>query len=153
MLASSIMQKPVVISANAQGKDALDLAIETGHRMLPVLDDAQHVVGMFSSFAVLGYLVPDYIVSGHLADVSYAPDFGLLRKHYDELENKKVADLMSPKPFIIKPEESILSAAAALLTSTGHDGVLVVDAAGVLLGIITPADVLNSLRTEESLLA
>jgi len=153
MLASSIMQKPVVISATARGKEALDLAIETGHRMLPVVDDAQHVVGMFSSFAVLGYLVPDYIVSGDLADVSYAPDFGLLRKHYDELEGKKVADLMSPKPFTIKPGESVLSAAAALLTSTGHDGILVVDATGVLLGIITPSDVLNSLRTEESLLA
>jgi len=140
------MQKPVVIHADAHVKYALDKMRDTGHRFLPVVDAEGRAVGLFSSLSILGHLVPDYIVSGDLDDIPYAPDFGLLRRHYDAVKHVPVSQLMVEKPFVIKPEESLLSAAAALVTHPVSDVVLVADSNGKLVGIITSSDVLGKLR-------
>ncbi|OIO68471.1 MAG: hypothetical protein AUJ58_08565 [Zetaproteobacteria bacterium CG1_02_55_237] len=147
MLVSSIMQKPVVIQADANVKYALDKMRESGRRMLPVVDADGRVVGLFSTLSVIGHLVPDYIVSGDLDDIPYAPDFGLLRKHFDAVKDLPVSQLMVEPPFFIKPEESLLSAAAALVTHAMFDCVLVNDSDHRLVGIITSSDVLEQLRS------
>ncbi len=147
MLASSIMQKPVVIHNDAHVKYALDKMRETGHRLLPVVDKENHIAGLFSMQSVIAHLVPDYIVSGDLDDIPYAPDFGLLRKHYDAVKGLQVSELMGEKAFVVKPEESLLSVAAALVTHAISDCVLVTDSTDVLVGIITPTDVLERLRS------
>jgi len=141
------MQKPVVIRADAHIKYGLDKMRDTGHRHLPVVDDEGRAVGLFSALSVIGHLVPDYIVSGDLDDIPYAPDFGLLRRHYDEVKDLPVSQLMVDKPFVIKPEESLLSAAAALVTHPVSDVVLVAGEDGKLVGIITSSDVLGKLRS------
>lgn len=147
MLASHVMQEPVVIRADEHVCDALDRMRESGHRFLPVVDADGKPVGLFSALAVVGHLVPDYIVSGDLDDIPYAPDFGLLRQHFAEVQDKPVAELMIDKPFIIKPEESLLSAAAALVTHPSYDAVLVAGGeGGRLVGVITSSDVLHALR-------
>jgi CBS domain-containing protein len=145
MQASSFMQKPVAVHADAHVKYALDKMRDTGHRMLPVVDAEGRVVGLFSALSVVEHLVPDYIISGDLDDISYAPDFGLLRKHYDAMKNLPVSELMV-EPFVIKPEESLLSVASALVTHALHDCVLVAGADEKLLGIITASDVLGRIR-------
>jgi len=146
MQASSIMQKPVMIHADAHVKYALDKIRDTDHHMLPVVDGEGRPVGLFSTLSVIAHLVPDYIVSGDLDDIPYAPDFGLLRKHYDEIKGLPVSQLMIDKPFVIKPEESLLSVAAALVTHAEHDFVLVTDGDDKLIGVITSSDVLGKLR-------
>jgi len=147
MLASNIMQKPVVIHVDAHVKYALDKMRETGHSILPVVDKKNHVVGLFSMLSVMTHLVPDYIVSGDLNDIPYAPDFGLLHQHYNAVKGLQVSDLMSEDVFLIKPDESLLSVAAALVTHTGSDCVLVTDADDALVGMITATDVLERLRS------
>lgn len=146
MLASNVMRKPVVIHAEAPVEYALGKMRESGHRHLPVVDDEGRAVGLFSSLAVIGHLVPDYIVSGDLDDIPYAPDFGLLREHYEAVKSLPVSQLMVEHPFMIKPEESLLSAAAALVTHPMFDAVLVSDGKdGKLVGIITSTDVIEAL--------
>jgi len=149
MLARDVMQKPVAIHAEARVSDALEKMHESGHRFLPVVDADGRVVGLFSALAVVGYLVPDYIVSGDLDDIPYAPDFGLLRQHYDAVKDQPVSTLMVDKPFVIKSEESLLSVAAALVTHQLHDAVLVVDAESKLTGVITSSDVLGRLSNTQ----
>ena len=102
MLARDIMQKPVAIHAEARVSDALKKMRESGHRFLPVVDSDGQAVGLFSTLSVIGSLVPDYIVSGDLDDIPYAPDFGLLRQHYDDVKDQPVSKLMVDKPFVIK---------------------------------------------------
>ncbi len=147
MLASSIMKKPVVIHADAHVKYALDKVRDTGYRFLPVVDTQGRPVGLFSSLSVIGHLVPDYIVSGDLDDIPYAPDFGLLRQHYDAVKDLQVSKLMVEAPFVIKPDESLLSVAAALVTHPMYDCVLVAGSDGLLVGIITSSDVLGKVRS------
>jgi len=150
MLARDVMQKPVAIHAEARVSDALEKMRESDHRFLPVVDADGRVVGLFSALAVVGYLVPDYIVSGDLDDIPYAPDFGLLRQHYDAVKDQPVSKLMVEKPFVIKAEESLLSVAAALVTHQIHDAVLVVDSDARLAGIITSSDVLGRLNIPQA---
>lgn len=145
MQASSFMQKPVSVHADAHVKYAIDKMRDIGYRMLPVVDADGCVVGVLSTRSIIAHLVPDYIVSGDLDDVPYAPDFGLLHKHYEAVKNMPVSELMDA-PFTIKPEESLLSVSAALVTHATHDCVLVADADNKLVGIITAYDVLERIR-------
>lgn len=145
MQAGSFMQKPVAVHADAHVKYAMDKMRDTGCRMLAVMDAEGRAVGVLSERSIIAHLVPDYIVSGDLDDVPYAPDFGLLRKHYDAVKNLPVSELMD-EAFIIKSEESLLSVAAALVTHATHDCVLIVDADDKLVGIITASDVLKIIR-------
>jgi len=147
MLAREIMQKPTAIHADAHIKYALDRMHETGHRFLPVVDAEKGcVIGLFSALSVIAHLVPDYIVSGDLDDIPYAPDFGLLRQHFDKVRDMPVSELMVDPPFAVRPDESLLSVGAALATHPSYDCVLVNDEDGRLLGIITSSDVLAVLR-------
>lgn len=147
MLARDVMQKPVAIHADAHVKYALDKMRDSGHRFLPVVDEQGRVAGLFSALSVIGHLVPDYIVSGDLDDIPYAPDFGLLRQHYDAVRGLPVKQLMIERPFTIRQDESLLSASAALVTHAANDALLVVDADAKLVGVITSSDVLGRLRS------
>lgn len=148
MLARDVMQKPVAIHVDAHVKYALDKMRDSGHRFLPVVDGEGRVAGLFSALSVIGHLVPDYIVSGDLDDIPYAPDFGLLHQHYDVVQGLPVSQLMIVRPFAIKQDESLLSVAAALVThAVNQDAVLVVDADYRLVGVITSSDVLGKLRS------
>jgi CBS domain-containing protein len=146
MLAREIMHKPTAIHADAHIKYALDRMRETGHRFLPVVDAENHAIGLFSALSVIAHLVPDYIISGDLDDIPYAPDFGLLRQHYDKVRDMRVSELMVDPPFAVRPDESLLSIGAALVTHPVYDSVLVNDEDGQLVGIITSFDVLEVLR-------
>lgn len=114
-------------------------------RMLPVLSDGDIVAGVISTYSVMRHLVPDYIVSGDLDSVPYAPDMGLLRKHYDELAGKPVSEVMD-EPLTVHADESLLSVSAALCTFGKHEYALVIDEERRLLGVISAGDILDRLR-------
>ena len=147
MLASRVMKKPVSIHADAQVRYALGKLREHGFRVMPVVDADRKLIGVFSLKSILRRLVPDYIVSGDLDDVPYAPDFGLLHKHMDEVRKKRVADLMDREMTVVRPDESLLSVAAALVAHEDRDCVLVADEDERLAGLITRGDVLDLLRS------
>jgi len=114
-------------------------------RMLPVLSDKGRVEGVISTHSVLIHIVPDYIVSGNLKSVSYAPDIGLLRKHYLELAERPVRDVMD-KALLVHANESLLSVSASLSTFGKHEYALVVDEDNALLGVISAGDILDRMR-------
>lgn len=113
--------------------------------MLPVLSDGDFVEGVVSTYSVMSYVVPDYIVSGDLDSVTYAPDLGLLRKHYEELSVKSVRDVIE-NPLTVHADDSLLSVSAALCSFGKHEYALVVDEDNRLLGVISAGDILDRLR-------
>ncbi len=114
-------------------------------RMLPVLSGAGRVEGVISTYSVMSHVVPEYIISGDLDAVPYAPDLGLLRKHFEELSERSVGEVME-KALTVHADESLLSVSAALCASGKHEYALVVDEDTVLLGVISAGDILDRLR-------
>jgi len=116
-------------------------------RLLPVLDGQDKVAGVVTLFSIMAHIVPNYIVSGDLDDVPYAPDIGLLRRHYDEILGRPLSEVLDAEPLLVKPEASLLSVAATLITHGKHDAALVVDEDKRLVGIVSARDVLASLKS------
>jgi len=147
MLAENIMVTDFVAShVDERVSDVFDRMRAEGLRMLPVLTDEGVVAGVVSTFSGLEHIVPDYIVSGDLNSITYAPDMGILRKHYHQVATKKISDIMDKKPLLVRRDESLLSTSAALITFGKHEYALVVDEKQHLIGIISAGDILERLR-------
>jgi len=146
MIASKFMvAQPQTCRLDEQAGEVFKRMRSLGLRLMPAIDAGGTVKGVLSTLSLLGHIVPDYIVSGDLDAISYAPDFGLLRKHYDIVSNWMVADIIDTQYLSVGPNESLLSVAAALIGSGRHEYALVVETDGGLLGIISAGDILGLL--------
>ena len=125
--------------------DVLERVRSAKLRMLPVLGDDGVVAGVISTFSIMEHLVPSYIVSGDLNQISYAPDMGILRRHYLEVIEKDLLSVMETRPLLVKRDESLLSTAAALTAFGKHEYALVVDEEKRLIGVISAGDILDRL--------
>ncbi|MDQ6953911.1 MAG: CBS domain-containing protein [Mariprofundaceae bacterium] len=147
MLAENIMLTNFVAAhVDECVSDVVDRMRAEKLRMLPVLTDEGVVVGVISTFSLLEYIVPDYIASGDLNAIAYAPDMGVLRKHYHQAAKGKVSAIMDKNPLLVGHDESLLSTSAALVTFNKHEYALVVDDKHRLTGIISAGDILDRLR-------
>jgi len=117
-------------------------------RMLPVLDNNGCIAGVLSTFCVMQHIVPDYVISGDLKQISYAPDMGLLRRHYCKIADKPIKDVMNTSPLLVSKDESLLSVAAALSAYGKHEYALVANKDNKLLGVISAGDILDILKPE-----
>jgi len=150
MRAENIMVTDVVTCRPDQTiEEALEIFKERALRMIPVLDAEGKVIGALNTIKLLTKLVPEYIVSGDLKSVSYAPDLGVLYKHYLEMRHLKVSEVMETDPTIVKAGESLLSVATALIVRDFFDYAIVVDDEGALQGVIAPSDILACLARHE----
>jgi len=147
MLVKSVMvTKAVTAHQDESVGVVLDRMRESGLRMIPVINDDRNVVGVISTYTVLEKVVPSYIVSGDLHQISSAPDMGILRRHYDQIAGIKASEIMDSKPLTVQQEESLLSVAAAMITFTKHEYAVVIDAQHHLLGIVSAGDILDRLK-------
>ena len=146
MHAKNIMTTDVVVCHPEQTvADIAEILNKKTFRMIPVVDAERKILGAVNTLSVLSSLVPEYIVKGYLKSIPYAPDFGLLRKHYKELMACKVNHVMDEHPTIVHAEESLLSVTAALISFDRFEYVLVADAEERLVGIISSSDILRRL--------
>jgi len=147
MRAERIMiSNPVTIQPNVHLGEAIKKMHPDGYRILPVVDAKGTVQGVLSSTSVIAHLLPEYISSGELKDVSFVPDLGVLRKHYLQMKRHGVEKYMDTNPVLVGPDESLLAVTAALVHKNQNECALVVDENRRLLGMITPSDVLHILR-------
>jgi len=148
MFASKIMTKDVTTCHPDQHvHEVITLMVETRLRMVPVVDDDGILVGSINTLSILNRVVPEYIVTGDLKSVPFAPDIGLLRKHFKALltDKKYIRDVMERKPTTVHHDESLLSVTAALISYDRFEYVLVVDHYNKLLGVISSGDILRAL--------
>lgn len=146
MHAKNIMTTDVVVCHPEQAvEDIAAILNNKTFRIIPVVDANHKILGAVNTLSVLASLVPSYIVTGDLKSIPYAPDIGLLRKHYEKLLHRKVVDVMDRKPTIVHADESLLSVTAALITYDRFEYALVADADERLVGIISSSDILRRL--------
>jgi len=114
-------------------------------RIVPVVDDGQRILGAVNTLTLLSHIVPEYIMEGYLQSVPFAPDIGLLRKHYRELLGKTITEVMDTSPTIVREDESLLSVTASMIRHDRFEYVLVADADRRLKGVISSSDILRAL--------
>ena len=146
MLAKNVMVADMVTAlADEKVEDVLHKMRSAKLRMLPVLDADRRVIGVVSTFSVMERVVPSYIVTGDLNQIPYAPDMGVLHRHFEEVRGLRADAVMDAKPLKVQADESLLSVAAAMISYKKHEYAMVIDDDGCLLGIISAGDVLDRL--------
>jgi len=138
--------KVVIVEPDMRVGETIERMHPGGHRILPVVDGRGVVKGILSSASIVAHLLPEYIASGELENVSFVPDIGVLRKHYLKMQCHRVDECMDDSPVLANPDDSLLAITAALVHNNEYQCVLVVDEKKHLLGLITPSDVLRTLR-------
>jgi CBS domain-containing protein len=147
MQAQQIMTRNFVAATETETVGmALEKMKERRLHMLPVLKEDGTVLGVVTMFSILARVVPNYILTGDLESVPYAPDIGLMRRRYDQLVGEPITAATDTEPLLVKPDESLLSVAAALLPQGRHEHALVTDARKALLGVISAGDILAGLK-------
>ncbi|MDQ7003466.1 MAG: CBS domain-containing protein [Ghiorsea sp.] len=117
-------------------------------RMLPVVDSSGVVKGLLSTFSIMKTIIPDYLISGDLEQISYAPDLGILCRKYEEILNFPIRGMVDTSPLFVHQEDSLLSVSAAIASHGKHEYALVVDNNKKLLGVISAGDILNRLKVK-----
>ena len=148
MLARDVMMTNILsVSPDQDVCEALDMMRKHHFRMLPVVDADERLVGALTTNSILYHLLPDYILSGNLGDVAYAPDIGVLAAHYPDIVCKHVSKVMDKKPLVVQEDEALLGVASTLVTDKRHHVyTLVIDKGRHLLGIISPGDIIDHFR-------
>ncbi len=146
MKANLVMTKELVVCHPDQTVlEVLNILRSKSFRVLPVVDENNKILGAVNMLSMLSKLVPEYIVNGYLKSIPYAPDMGFLRKHYKEIIDHKVVDIMDEHPTIVGENESLLSVTSALITYDRFEYAFVANKDKVLLGIIAASDVVRCL--------
>jgi len=149
MFAERIMTKNIITCRPDQSiNEVIDTMCEKKLRMMPVINPNGTLAGSINTLSFLNHIVPEYIMTGDLKAVPYAPDIGLLRKHFLKLYNDTaIANIMDSKPTTVQANESLLSVTAALITYDRFEYVIVVDNNHKMVGVISSGDILRALHS------
>jgi acetoin utilization protein AcuB len=129
IVAKRMMRNPVFVDENDSMKQAMDLLKERGIRHLPVLKDGEKLVGILTERDI------------KQASPSQATALEI-REIYYLIEQVKVRQIMSRRPYTISPTAPIEE--AALIMRDKKIGCLPVIEEGRLVGILTETDILDS---------
>lgn len=136
MTARELMTKePIAIDPTATVSEAAELLQTLDVRHLPVVDDRGALVGMLSDRDLRSLTVPAYSGGEYVGDVRTKPDAA-------------VASLMSGNVLSID-DEAKASEVVEIMLEHKVGAVPVVDADGMLVGIISYIDVLRALPIED----
>lgn len=132
MLIREWMTKDVIsVTPETSMLKASKLLKDHGIRRLPVVDDAKNVVGIVSDRDVKA------------ASPSKATTLDMHELYY-LLSEIKIKDIMTPKPYTIRDNETV-EMAAVLMEEHNFGGLPVVNAENKLVGIITDHDIFTVL--------
>ena len=150
--ADLMMPNPVSIHADATIHEAVALLTDHGFSAAPVIDDAGRPVGVVSRSDVLTHdrervecatPLPDYYgeeeLGRHPERISSRKGF-----HFVNVDRTAVRDIMTPVVFSVRPETPAGRVVEDMLALRVHR-LFVVDAAGVLVGVVSATDVLRNL--------
>ena len=123
--------KPITLKATDSLARAIDVMKEKKIRRIPIVSDAGKLIGIVSD--------------RDLKDVSpsRATTLDIWELHY-VLDKLKLGDIMTKKPWTVSPEMPI-EKAALLMLEKKVEGLPVLDAKGVLVGILTEGDIFRAL--------
>jgi CBS domain-containing protein len=150
---ADVMERDVVTVSADDDIDSL-LKVMRRHELpgVPVVDAAGHLVGIVTESDLVIRDEQGDLHLPHHVDLLGAVIFLEPIKHFEERLRhaiaSTVADLMTPDPLTVSPEDSVRDA-ARLISEHGHNRLPVVDGDGRLVGVVTRVDVLSALAREE----
>ena len=150
MIAANLMTKEVkTLKPSNSIIDALEILKEAKIRQVPIVDNDNKVVGTITSRGLLKSLLPDYITSGDLKDVKFAPELTQFTDKIEDLKNTTVQQIIDKECkncTCISPETSTMEVAALFVNADKElESVIVVDDEQRVLGVISPIDVYKRL--------
>jgi len=110
----------------------------------PVVDQEGRLRGIFSIMMVFQSILPPYILSGELSQVTYAPDLEEVHQKLATLRKQPIEGTMKPDPPAVSPETSYLACATILLQIQEHFRILPVLESKSLVGLIAPWDLIKN---------
>jgi len=119
---------------------------DTKFQAFPIVDKNDVLIGTLNIWRVLKKVIPTYIASGHLTNVSFAPDLEILHERLGHFRSKHVTTIMNKNPPIIRSDCSVLECATLMINAPKTIHVLpVVDEQMKLVGIVTPLDLIKEI--------
>jgi CBS domain-containing protein len=145
---------PVSIGEDETVKEAVTFLIDKGFIAAPVIDDAGRPVGVLSRSDILVHdrekveyvaPVPDYYAETELMTRSGEN----LRTGFlvENVDRTRVREIMTPVVFSVTPETPVRKVVEEMLALKVHR-LFVVGGDGVLVGVISPLDVLRHLGAD-----
>jgi CBS domain-containing protein len=146
-----MMPNPISVRAGATVREAVAALTDRGFSAAPVIDDAGRPVGVVSRADILVHdrekgdrrrEPAPYYEQGELTSASGERPGG---SGAEEGDPTLVRDIMTPAVFSVAPDTAAAKVVAEMLALKVHR-LFVVDADGVLIGVVSALDVLRHLR-------
>jgi CBS domain-containing protein len=149
--ADLMTSNPISVNAGATVKEAVVMLTSRGFNAAPVIDEAGRPVGVLSSSDVVVHdrempTKPGYHQETNAA--ANSQETGLSRSSDEEVDGARVRDIMTPAVFSVSPETPARRVIEDMVGLRVHH-LFVVDADGILTGVISALDVLQYLRPEQ----
>jgi len=146
MKIKEVMTKDVTsISPDVTVSEAVKLLEKLKISGLPVIDDKDKLVGMFTEKEALSHILPSYIEK--VGRFIYEQNPKATRKKFAELSNIKVSQLMR-KDVVTTTEDTTLCEVARLMLTQKARRIPVLDKSGKVVGIVARCDVLSAFEKE-----
>lgn len=146
MKIKEIMSKDVTsISPDTSVREALKLLEKLKISGLPVIDDKDKLMGMFTEKDVLSYILPSYIEK--VGRFIYEENPKATKKKFAELGSIKINQLMR-REVVTATEDTGLCEVARLMLTQKARRIPVLDKTGKVVGIVARCDVLAAFEKE-----
>lgn len=146
MKVKEIMTKDVVsIKPEDNAKEALGLLFKRQISGLPVVDDKQRLLGMFTEKEVLAQILPGYIE--RVGRFMYQENPKVIKQKASGLVNLKVKDLMRQEVVTVDEDTALCEVARIMLTQKVRR-LPVINREGKVIGIVSRCDIVKALTQE-----
>lgn len=146
MKVKEIMTKGITsVRPESNAKEALDLLQKMQISGLPVIDEKNKLVGMFTEKEVISGILPSYIEK--VGRFMYQENPKAVRQKIINLRTMQVKEVMR-KDVVTVDEETTLCEAARIMLTQKARRLPVLDKAREVVGIISRGDVLKALFEE-----
>ena len=149
MKVKEIMTRDVVsVSADMSVDEALHLIFKMKISGLPVIDEKNNLIGMFTEKGILRTILPGYLdkVGGFV----YEENPKVIKKKMSELTNMKVSQVMRQEVITVNEDTTLCEVARIMLTQHIRR-ILVLQSDNKVVGIVAREDVLRAFAKEAGL--
>jgi len=144
MIAANVMSTDLVsLTIDASVRDAIELFQNSSLHDFPVVNKNGKPIGIVTARSILHFAVPNYASSDLLAVMKAGPDIGSLYKTLKKEQERPISDVIDRDFDMVKGSIATSAVAAMLINLKGDThNILVVDADGMLIGIISARDII-----------
>lgn len=149
-VADAMSRDPIVVRPETPLNEAIRILAERRVSGLPVVDDANQLVGVISETDLMwqetGVTPPPYIML--LDSVIYLKNPAQYERDLHKALGQTVGEVMSSDPITISPDKP-LKEAAQLMHEREVRRLPVLDAQGQVIGILTRGDIVRTMATSQ----